>query len=142
MTPTQTPTRTPTPTATNSPTVTPTPTITFTPTITYTPTNTSTFPTDCGAFKISNNYFSPSQGPVSIYVVFCSDYRGPYSLKIYNSAGEHIRTLDERPVTGSFYGSYLWDGTNKHGDFCASGIYLIQKNNLFERKIKKILVIR
>ena len=158
--PTQTPTKTPTNTSTwtytftvtntpintftptNSFTPTWTPTKTFTPTITYTPTNTPTFPPDCDTFYVSKNLFNPSQGPVSIYVEYCSDLGGDFAMNVYNTAGEHIRALDSRHLTGPFYASYLWDGINKYGDPCASGVYLLQEVNPFKQKTKRVLLVR
>ncbi len=143
---TNSPTITPTRTLTNSPTLTPTSTltstITNTPQITFTPTITPTFPTDCDTFYVSKNLFNPGQESVSIYVVYCSDIGGDFALNVYNTAGEHIRTLDERRLTGSFSSSYLWDGINKHGDSCASGGYVIQMVNPFKVKNKRVLLVR
>ena len=104
-TPTNTPTITFTPTITDTPTVTSTPTITYTPTITSTPTNTPTVtPTplpNLDLFYVSQNIFNPdSGGSLSIQVQY-SKFPGEYDLWIYNSAGEHIKTLDHQNLRGS-----------------------------------------
>ncbi len=132
-------------TPTNSPTLTDTFTITNTPTMTYsptiTPTPTATVPT-FDVFYVSANEFNPStDNPVSIYVGY-SAYPGEYDLWIYNSAGEHIKTLDHQEMSGPLTQSYHWDGTNKYGDKCASGVYIFYLVEPFSQKMKRIALIR
>ncbi len=152
-TPTPTPTETYTPTITNTFTVTNTPTIIPTPTSTATPTATGT---PCGypgntctptptplctdIFYLSKNVFNPS-GPVSIFAGN-SIYPGPFSLNIYNSAGEHIKTLDSQYLEAPFSQSYQWDGTNKYGNPCASGVYLIYLSDPHSSKLKRIILVK
>lgn len=141
-TPTLTATHTPTSTATNSPTATPTltpcgyPGLTCTPTYTPTPTNTIVF-TDI--FQVSKNVFTHSD-PVSIFVMY-TPYPGYYQLTVYNSVGEHIKTLDALTMNGPVSFSYLWDGTNKNGEECASGVYLLDLIEPNSRKLKRVLLI-
>jgi hypothetical protein len=91
----------------------------MTPTLAVTPTGTSTG----DHFWISKNVFFPSS-PVSIYVS-TQDYPGIYGLNIFNSAGENIKNLDSRTIGGPYQQSYNWDGRNKFGNPCASGVYII-----------------
>lgn len=156
VTKTPTPTSTPTSTATLTDTFVPTstytstatltatrtPTKTLTPTITFTPTETQTFPADCDVFYVSKNGFDPSQGPVSLYVAYCGGTGGSFQLNIYNTAGEYIRTLDQRSLTGSFYASYLWDGKNRYGAVCASGVYIFRLVTPFKVIIKRVLLVK
>lgn len=140
-----TPTITPTPTNTLSPTPTSTPTFTFTPTLSPTPCgypgNTCTpTPTPVDLFYVSENAFNPDQKSVSIFVAYPL-YPGGYALKIYNSAGEHVKTLDSQSLTSSYSKSYTWDGTNKYGDKCASGIYILYLEEPFDTKVKRILLV-
>jgi hypothetical protein len=159
--PTPTFTNTNTFTATNSPTITPTNTPTNTPTKTLTPTNTFTptsTPTPCGypgntctptptpanldIFYVNKNLFTPSTDrSVSIYVAY-SKVPGDYSFRVYNTAGEHIKTLDTKHLNSTITQSYQWDGTNKNGDPCASGVYLLYLIEPFDRKIKRLLLVR
>lgn len=83
----------------------------------------------------------PSQGPVSIEVQY-SRYPGLYSLMIYNSAGEHIKTLDNTTLNAPVSAVYQWDGKNKYGDTCASGIYILNLTEPYSRKVKKLLIVR
>lgn len=140
-TPTFTPTITDTPTITMTPTVTSTPTITNTPTVTPTPTITPTPAPTFDVFYVDHNQFDPANGPISINVQY-SEYPGNYALWIYNSAGEHIRTLDSQSVNGPITQWYSWDGKNKNGAECASGMYIIYLEEPFSRKLRRILLIR
>jgi hypothetical protein len=134
---TLTPVNTPTPTL--SPTITPTPTVTRSPTITPTPT--ATLPT-ADVFYVSANAYNPTKdNPVSICVEY-SQFPGEYDLWIYNTAGEHIKTLDHQELSAPISQSYTWDGTNKYNDKCASGVYLFYLIEPFETKMKRIALIR
>jgi len=134
---TSSPTTTPTATITNTASMTPTATITSTPTITATPT--ATIP-DVDIFDVDHNVFNPDNASVSIHVAY-SKYPGNYSLKVYNSAGEHIKTLSDKTMTGVLDETYQWDGKNKYGDVCASGVYILYLTEPFNRKTKRILLI-
>ncbi len=142
---TDTPTFTDTLTATNSPTNTPSPTFTWTQTETYSPTATSSptlsmTPTP-SCFYVGMNVFQPSQAPVTIS--FCHSNSGHYSLKIYNSAGEHIKTfLDGHIGVSPASQTYLWDGTNKDNDECASGVYLLKLSKPNGTQWKRIILIK
>ncbi len=148
-TPSNTPTSTVTSTPTNSPcgypgntcTFTSTPKVTPTQTRTFTLTPTPTFPAGCDEFYLSKNVWNPGQGPVSLYVNYCA-FPGPFRLQVFNSAGEHIKTLDSRQLNAPLQASYLWDGTNKYDDPCASGVYFFYLLEPESRKIKRILLIR
>lgn len=136
--PTATPTNTPVPTATFTPTLTETPcgypgnTCTPSATPTVTPT-----PVYADVFYVSKNLFVSSDS-VSIFVDY-TKIPGDYGLYIYNSAGEHIKTLDSQHLTAPISQSYHWDGTNKNGNTCASGVYILYLIEPFDRKIKKVL---
>jgi hypothetical protein len=93
------------------------------------------------AFFVSKNSFSPSQGPVSIYVRY-DLFPGDYSLNIFNSAGEHIKNLDSRRISGPIQQVYFWDGTNKYGDTVASGVYVLYLVEPFDRKVRRVLFLR
>ncbi len=143
---TSTPTGTPTPTVTDTPTFTSTPasTDTSTPTstssATSTPTNTPTATNtpipEC--FYVDKNVFQ--SGQASVTITFCLPNAGNYSLRIYNSAGEHIKTLADGYFTPSSSSqAYPWDGKNKYGDTCASGVYLIYLVTPVEKKLARVL---
>ena len=146
FTPTNTATQTPTKTATFTPTNTTTPTPTNTPcgypgnTCTWTPTFTPTAtPYTADIFDVTKNVLRSGES-VSIFVNYTA-YPGEYDLLIYNSAGEHIKTLDSQPLTGPVSQWYSWDGKNKYNDECASGVYLIHVIEPYSAKTKRILLI-
>jgi hypothetical protein len=145
VTPTFTSTSTPTNsfTPTITPTVTLTPTITISPTVTLSPTPTLV-PQD--NFFIGKNVFVPApNAPLSIYVG-CTQYPGPYSLRVYNSAGEFIRDLskdygDPSVLAAPVTHSYFWDGTDYGNNQCVSGVYLFYLIEPFDRHLKKVVLI-
>ena len=119
-----------------------TPTNTPTPFGTPVPTNTPTMtPTPCGNFSVSENILRPSQGDARIHVEDCG-YPGACSLVIYNSAGEHIRTFESRQIGISFAADYSWDGKDKYGDPCSSGVYIIRMTIPSGVQTKRIILLR
>jgi flagellar hook assembly protein FlgD len=71
-----------------------------------------------------------------------TSYPGEYGLRIYNSAGEHIKTLDDQQLTAPVSQWYSWDGKNKYGNPCASGVYIFYLVEPYSVKTKKILLVR
>lgn len=149
QTTTDTPTDTPTATITLTPTLTATPTITSTPTDTatitpsFTPTDTATITPTPGTniFDVSLNVLREGGQPVSIHAGNKA-YPGGYDLRIYNSAGELIRTLDNQTLSTATDFWYTWDGTNNHNEPVASGVYLIYLHRPTDDRLKRILVVR
>jgi flagellar hook assembly protein FlgD len=92
-------------------------------------------------FYVSKNAMRPFSGPVSIYVQYPSA-PGSYSLNIYNTAGELVKKLDSTHLQAPIAQSYLWDGANKYGSPCASGMYLLSLSTSFDHKMKRVLIIR
>jgi hypothetical protein len=84
-----------------------------------------------GSMQVSQNLNTSASGSVSIFIGSYA-YPGKFSLRIYNSAGEVIRTLEDTNLTGPLAKTYLWDGTNVHGDRVASGVYIIRGQDAFE----------
>ena len=72
----------------------------------------------------------------------CPSAPGGFNLTIYNTAGELIKKLGSGPLQNPLAQSYLWDGTNKYGEPCASGMYIVSLNEPFEHKIKRLLLVR
>ncbi len=149
FTPTRTFTSTFTRTATYTPTQTYTPTNSFTPTATWTPCgypgNTCTFtptPAVVDIFTVNKNIFSPANDKnLSIHVAY-SNFPGEFSLNVYNTAGEHIKTIFSQTLNGPVDKTSLWDGTNLNGDACASGMYILYLAEPESRKIKRLILIR
>lgn len=135
-----TPTATPGPVGSATPTPIPTAIATMTPVLTpaATPTITPT-PDTYSAFYVSKNVFS-SSNPVSVFVAL-DQYPGNFELSVYNSAGEFIVDLDKRSINGPYQNSYLWDGTNRFKEKCASGVYILYLVEPFDKKTKRLLLI-
>jgi hypothetical protein len=92
-------------------------------------------------FYVSCNAFNPSQASVSI-LVETNSYPGRFSLAIYNSAGEHIKTLVSQTLSNPITQSYSWDGTNKYGNTCASGVYILDLAEPLSHQQKRVLLIK
>jgi flagellar hook assembly protein FlgD len=67
---------------------------------------------------------------------------GRLSLRVYNSAGEWIETLEDRELTSSWDHWYQWNGTNHNHEWVASGIYLLRLASPTGVSIAKVVVIR
>jgi hypothetical protein len=123
-------------------TATVTKTFTKTSTATAIATSTPTFtPTAQDGFFISKNVFIPSQGDLLIHVSI-SDAPGKYGMYIFNSAGEHIRTIEEFPLDGTYTTTKSWDGKNKYGAPCASGIYIVYVTEPMKTLRGRVVLIR
>jgi hypothetical protein len=121
----------------------PTATTTATITSTLTPAPTST-PVDGYNFYVSKNVFNPNNQSVSIYVTFPPNpsNNNNFSLKVYNSAGEFIKQLNQQGQSPPTIDSYNWDGTNMYGDKVADGIYILYLIEPFAAREAKVLLLR
>jgi flagellar hook assembly protein FlgD len=63
-----------------------------------------------------------------------------YTIRIYNTAGEFIRELNQHVQNGSYLDHY-WDGKNMNNELVASGVYLIQFNSGLQACRARLLVI-
>jgi flagellar hook assembly protein FlgD len=64
-------------------------------------------------------------------------------LKIYNAAGQLVRTLvdeEKAPVQGGF--SVNWNGLNDHGQSVASGVYFYQLTSQNFSQTKKMVLLK
>jgi len=163
---TNTPTLTPTNTVTNTPTNTPVNTNTSTSTVTYTATFTPTFtptatigisgtftatpvhtwtatPTAVAeVFQICKNVFNITKDGTVCVVIGTNEYPGQLTLRIYNSAGEHIKTLVDETLTAPLSPTVVnWDGKNKFGQEVASGVYVVYLQKPFGRLLGRLIVI-
>jgi flagellar hook assembly protein FlgD len=68
---------------------------------------------------------------------------GPFSLKVYNTAGELVKTLKaENPSGAPVDLKVEWDGTNNKGEPVASGVYILHFMSMFESRTSKLLILR
>ena len=118
-----------TPTSTVTPTISATMTRTHTPssatpTVTMTVTPTPDLPETEGLF-INRNIFNPDAGD-AVEITWSVLGPGKVSLVIYNTAGELVKELVGRTVSGrGVRETAIWDGRNEKGDLVASGVYII-----------------
>jgi len=64
------------------------------------------------------------------------------TLKIYNSAGEHIKTLYDEYLTQPLTATAItWNGENKYGQKVASGVYIIYMTRPLGRVLGRLVVI-
>jgi flagellar hook assembly protein FlgD len=66
---------------------------------------------------------------------------GKYSLRIYNSAGELVRVLQELESRWPVQDDVPWDGRNMKGDKVASGVYIVYFESSRYIRVAKIIVI-
>ena len=66
---------------------------------------------------------------------------GKYSLRIYNSAGELVRVLQELESRWPVQDDVPWDGRNMKGDKVASGVYIVYFESSRYIRTAKILVV-
>jgi hypothetical protein len=89
------------------------------------------------AFSLNANYPNPFNPTTNISFGLPIDSR--VSLKIYNVAGQLVRTLvNETMVAGTH--TVTWDGTNSNGEKVASGIYFYKLNaGDFSKTMKMVM---
>jgi hypothetical protein len=135
---TNTPTNTPTFTITRTPTITPTPTQTFTPVETWTASPTVV----ADVFQVCKNVFNINTDGTVCVVIGTTQYPGEMTLRIYNSAGEHIKTLFDQQLTQPLSPTVInWDGKNKYGQAVASGVYIVYLQRPFSRALARLVII-
>jgi flagellar hook assembly protein FlgD len=78
----------------------------------------------------------------TVCITISSSEAGQISLKIYNSAGEHIKTLYDENLTQPLLPTTInWDGSNKYGQKVASGVYIIYMSKPTGRILGRLVVI-
>jgi hypothetical protein len=99
--------------------------------------------TDPVAFEnsLSDNYPNPFNPTTTIKYSIAA--RGHVSLKIYNAAGQLVRTLvDEmqQPTQNGF--SKIWNGMNNHGQPVSSGVYFYKLVTTNFTQTKKMVLLK
>jgi len=68
---------------------------------------------------------------------------GTVRLKVYNSAGELVRTLEAQyPATEKEVMKRKWDGKNEKGEYVASGVYVVYAQMPAVVKTGRLIVLR
>ncbi|HTY08539.1 MAG TPA: FlgD immunoglobulin-like domain containing protein, partial [Candidatus Edwardsbacteria bacterium] len=66
---------------------------------------------------------------------------GPASLRLYNAAGQLVRTLDQGQH-GAGYHAVTWDGKDDHGAAVAAGVYVYRLDAGALTRTNKLVVVR
>jgi hypothetical protein len=91
--------------------------------------------------RLDNNYPNPFNPTTTIK--FSVAERGHVTLKIYNAAGQLVRTLvdeEKAPVQGGF--TAQWNGLSDHGQPVASGVYFYQLTAKNFSQTKKMVLLK
>jgi large repetitive protein len=81
-------------------------------------------------FDVGRNAFNPARAE-AVPIQLVQVQSGRIWIKIYNLAGEMVRTLFDQDLPGGYSPDYpyvaalAWDGKNDRGEIVASGVYLI-----------------
>ena len=119
-----------------------TPMLTVTPTSSAVNTWTPTATPGNEEFQICKNVFRITVDTQVCINVATAQYPGMMELKIYNSAGEHIKTLYDQYITSPMGPTtFNWDGTNKYGQKVASGVYVVYLIKPYGRLLARLVVI-
>lgn len=89
-------------------------------------------------YSLSQNYPNPFNATTQISFALPKD--GNVSLKIYNVAGQLVKTFDEYMTAG--YKTITWDGINKSGDVVASGVYFYRLDTEGYSKTMKMTLLK
>ncbi len=90
------------------------------------------------SYELSQNRPNPFNATTTISFALPRD--GKVSLKIYNLAGQIVRTYEEFMTSG--YRSIVWDGTNSRGEKVASGVYFYRLDVGTWTDIKKMMLLK
>ena len=91
--------------------------------------------------RLENNYPNPFNPTTTIKYSVAE--RGAVTLKIYNAAGQLIRTLvdeEKAPVQGGFTAN--WNGMNDSGQPVASGVYFYRLTAQNFSQTKKMVLLK
>ena len=91
------------------------------------------------AYKLSQNFPNPFNPSTTIS--FDVKERGHVSLKIYNVAGQLVKTLADGVKDAKHY-EITWDGTNNHGFKVASGVYFYKMQSKSFSQTKKMVLLK
>ena len=92
------------------------------------------------AHKFSLNQNRPNPVNKVAELSFTLPKSGNYSLKIYNIAGQVIKTLDGKGTAGQ--NTITWNGMDNGGRKVANGVYLYNLNAFGNSATKKLVVVR
>jgi len=89
---------------------------------------------------LDKNIVEPDKLPLKI--TFKSSDFGNVDIKIYNLAGEFIKTVYIGPVEKGDTYIYDWDGLNEQGSTVSSGVYFVYAVSKFYNGYKKVVIVK
>ncbi len=92
-------------------------------------------------FQVFDNYPNPFNPSTTI--AFTLDRNAPVTLKIYNAAGQLVRTILNKKAlyNGNRY-RFRWQGRNNKGNPVVSGIYFFRLSTPTRSVVKKMILLR
>lgn len=94
------------------------------------------FPKDYELFQNYPNPFNPSTT-----ISFSLNQSSLVQLDIFNSLGQHIRTVAQNKFASGYYKVY-WDGKDKSGNDVPSGVYIYSIKTNYSSQARKMLLLR
>jgi flagellar hook assembly protein FlgD len=94
-----------------------------------------------GEVKIGRNLFNPKMGECA-RVMYNLEEGSSVMIKIYDVAGNPIKTLFNGEIRGEEPDAIEWDGRDKNGDYVSPGLYFLYIDAGSFRVIKRIGVKR
>jgi hypothetical protein len=89
-------------------------------------------------YALAQNYPNPFNSSTEIR--YRTPVDGDMTLKIFNTLGQHVRTLVDADLQANWY-TVTWDGRDDGGQKVASGVYFCRlKVGDFCKTIKMVLV--
>jgi len=90
---------------------------------------------------LAQNYPNPFNPSTTIQFDFAR--RGKVGLRVYNVAGQLVRTLFDAEMTPKYGGhSVTWDGTNDAGETVSSGVYFYRLRTSAFSMTKKMVLLK
>jgi len=90
-------------------------------------------------FQLKQNYPNPFNS--STVISYTLSYKSDIALNIYNSRGQHIRTLIKDSQNAGNY-QISWNGADQAGNRVSSGIYIYELSNSKTKQARKMLILK
>jgi len=92
------------------------------------------------ASRLDQNYPNPFNPATTI--TFALARPGHTTLRIYNAAGQLVRTLIDGPRAGGINHSVRWDGRGENGQRVSSGVYFYRLNTPYFTRARKLVLLK
>jgi len=84
---------------------------------------------------LDRNWFDPTAGEA--LEISLGQYEGAVSVELYSLGGALVRSIEQENAS-----SVTWDGTNKDGDYVASGVYFVRIETDEGDAVRKVAVVK